>query len=384
MDSVLLSHSPVAIIKMSTNGDILSIHQELDEELISSLSLPVICDSNFIYDSLVKSGKTVKLDMSNEILSDWRNQRFANLLEKTGLVTSYDEYKKIIRIAAVKDTRERVKQNAAKADEIVAQIIHSIDDLQKSVNLASNRLTELYGLHFPEMVDIISNIITLARIIAREPQRAKLDKDILSSFGIPGSKIDMVLSYIDSSLGGDLTENSLVPVVEYANSLIYMYEKMRLMEKWIDDSMSRIAPNLTAVAGPNVGARLISAMGSLRALAMKSSSKIQIIGAEKALYSSLRTKGNPPKHGIIFQIPEIGNSPYWVRGRIARAFAAKIVIAARLDFFDGEFLGAKMREELREMEKEIRKRFPHPPPQKPKTASKYKNKGGKKPRRRKK
>ncbi len=365
MELMLLTTSPVATVLMNEIGELLSIHDSIDDELISSIhAKQVICDNNNASLLLRKAGINVKIDLSNKILTEWRKNRFELLKNNTGRVVYFPEYYDKIRGSAIKDTRTEVKDNSAKSDEIVAQIIHSIDDLQKSVNLASNRLSEIYSLHFPEMVDIISNTITLARVVLEVPQRKDIDEKVLSSNGIPKNKIDLILKFTDDSLGGDLVNKELVPLQEYASSLIYMYESMRKLENWVEESMSTIAPNLTAVTGPNVGARLISAMGSLKALAMKSSSKIQIIGAERALYSALRTRGKPPKHGIIFQIPEIGNSPYWVRGKIARAFASKIVIAARIDLFDGEFIGDKMRADLREFEKKVRDKFPNAPPPK--------------------
>ena len=57
------------------------------------------------------------------------------------------------------------------------------------------------------------------------------------------------------------------------------------------------------------------------------------MGAEKALFRTLKTGSNPPKHGILFQHPVIHSAPKWQRGKMARAVAAKTAIAARLDIY---------------------------------------------------
>ena len=65
------------------------------------------------------------------------------------------------------------------------------------------------------------------------------------------------------------------------------------------------------------------------------SSTIQVLGAEKALFRSLKSGSRPPKHGIIFQHDMVHSSPKHQRGKIARSLAGKIAIAARIDAFRG-------------------------------------------------
>ena len=88
-------------------------------------------------------------------------------------------------------------------------------------------------------------------------------------------------------------------------------------------------------------------------LAVKTSSTIQILGAEKALYRSIRTGSRPPKHGFIFQHPKVHGSPKRLRGKISRAIAGKMAIAARIDAYGGEFQGESLKKKLDNRIKEI-------------------------------
>jgi nucleolar protein 56 len=97
--------------------------------------------------------------------------------------------------------------------------------------------------------------------------------------------------------------------------------------------MNQAAPNILALAGPLLGARLIALAGGIKKMALMPSSTIQLLGAEKALFRSLRTSSPPPKHGIIFQHPFLQKAKYWQRGKVARALAGKLAIAARIDTF---------------------------------------------------
>jgi nucleolar protein 56 len=89
------------------------------------------------------------------------------------------------------------------------------------------------------------------------------------------------------------------------------------------------------VAGATIGARLIAKAGGLDRLARLPASTVQVLGAEKALFRALRTGARPPKHGILFQHDAVHTAPKWQRGKIARALANKIAIAARIDFYRG-------------------------------------------------
>jgi nucleolar protein 56 len=91
-------------------------------------------------------------------------------------------------------------------------------------------------------------------------------------------------------------------------------------------------------------------------------STLQVLGAEKALFRSLKTGARPPKHGVIFQHIAIHQSPRWQRGKIARALSGKLSIAARLDAFGGEFLGQKLRGDVERKVNEIKERYKMPPP----------------------
>lgn len=97
--------------------------------------------------------------------------------------------------------------------------------------------------------------------------------------------------------------------------------------------MNAVAPNLAALIGETVGSKLISHAGSLTSLAKYPASTIQILGAEKALFRALKTKGKTPKYGLIFNSTFIGRASTANKGRISRYLANKCAIASRVDCF---------------------------------------------------
>ena len=119
-------------------------------------------------------------------------------------------------------------------------------------------------------------------------------------------------------------------------------EARQELEAALEKIVPRRYPNLAALAGPLLAARLISKAGGLKRLARLPASTVQVLGAERAFFDHLRTRSPPPRHGLLFLHPDVHSAPRFRRGRIARALAGKIVIAARLDAE-----GTPLREALR-------------------------------------
>ena len=77
-----------------------------------------------------------------------------------------------------------------------------------------------------------------------------------------------------------------------AYRVIALADYRRMVSSYLQDKMSSVAPNLATLIGDTVGARLISHAGSLTNLAKYPASTVQILGAEKALFRALKTKGD--------------------------------------------------------------------------------------------
>jgi nucleolar protein 56 len=75
------------------------------------------------------------------------------------------------------------------------------------------------------------------------------------------------------------------------------------------------------------------------------------LGAEKALFRALKTKGNTPKYGLIYHSTFIGRADAKNKGRISRYLANKCSIATRIDSFSDEpsrLYGEKLRDQVEE------------------------------------
>ena len=90
-------------------------------------------------------------------------------------------------------------------------------------------------------------------------------------------------------------------------------------------------PNLSALLGPDLAARLMAQARGLDRLARLPASTIQVLGAERAFFEHLRGNAAPPRHGLLFLHPAIQSASRYERGKLSRTLAGKVAIAARLD-----------------------------------------------------
>jgi len=251
---------------------------------------------------------------------------------------------------------KRRMRKAAGLDAHLAQAIATLDDVQEAENLLLERLREWYGLHFPE----------LAKMVRRE--------DFVDLVASHGNREAMPLDYGDS-IGGPIPEEERQAVMQIASQIRSMSMERARLGSLIETRMKELAPNVSELAGPIIGARLVSLAGGLDELARLPSSTIQLLGAEKALFRHLKDHTKPPKHGVLFQHPLVHQAPYWQRGAIARAFAGKIAIAARADFYTKRRVAEQLNADLDAAIKSLKERKAKQPPRKPRQLRARKPKG---------
>ena len=252
----------------------------------------------------------------------------------------------------------KVTEVSQSPDLHIIQAINSLDEIDKIANGLSSRLREWYGLHFPELDNIIDSINGYAQIVMAG-KRESLTKQIFEEAGFPESKVEMLSLISSKSRGGDISDINLSIVQSIAKQVLDFHELRKQLEEHVEAEMQEIAPNLSAILGTAVGARILGRAGSLKKMASLPASTIQVLGAEKALFRSLKTGSQPPKHGLLFQHAMVHAAPRWQRGKIARAVAAKAVIAARVDVY-GEGLNQTLLEKLNIRVDEIGKKYENP------------------------
>jgi nucleolar protein 56 len=281
---------------------------------------------------------------------------------EVGFVKDYEDFRNWMHNVSMELAKLKVKGAIEKRDLLAVHAIQTLDDIDKTINLFMSRLREWYGVHFPELDRLIDKHETYARIVVNLGVREEFTAERLIKEGLPRQKAEQIANVAKTSMGADLSEADLVLIQALGRKVLDLYELRGYLEKYIDDVMEDVAPNIKALTGALLGARLIALAGGLVDLAKMPASTLQVLGAEKALFRSLKTGTKPPKHGIIFQHPYLHEAKKWQRGKIARALAGKLAIAARTDAFGGRFIGDELKADIERRVEEIRQKYAEPPP----------------------
>lgn len=255
-------------------------------------------------------------------------------------------------------SRARVKFSVQKNDNHIIQAIATLDHLDKSINTFSMRVREWYSWHFPELIRIVSENQLYARLALFIGDKKRLSAtdlhDLAAQVNDDGEIAQSILDAARVSMGQDLSDSDMENVTTFAMRVVSLSNYRKSLHGYLVSKMGIVAPNLATLIGEVVGARLISHAGSLTNLCKYPASTVQILGAEKALFRALKTKGNTPKYGLIYHSSFIGRAGLKNKGRVSRFLANKCSIASRIDNFSeipttrfGEALKQQVEERLR-------------------------------------
>ena len=227
-------------------------------------------------------------------------------------------------------SRHKLKFSPDKVDTMIVQAIALLDDLDKELNTYAMRVKEWYGWHFPEMGRIVNDNLAYARVILSMGMRTSAANADLAEI-LPEEIETAVKAAAEISMGTEITTEDLENIQALAEQVVSFTEYRQQLSGYLSARMAAIAPNLTALVGDLVGARLIAHAGSLMNLAKSPASTIQILGAEKALFRALKTKHDTPKYGLIYHASLIGQATGKNKGKIARMLATKAALGLRVD-----------------------------------------------------
>merc|ERR1711920_517292 len=225
----------------------------------------------------------------------------------------------------------------------------------KNINTFAMRVREWYAWHFPELTKIVTDNIAYAKVSRVVRVRDNFDADggaddLTEACGSEDVAAE-VLKALKMSMGQDIVELDMQNIDHFAGEVIKLAAMRKSLHEYLQAKMDLVAPNLAALIGEIIGARLISHAGSLTNLAKYPASTVQILGAEKALFRALKTKGNTPKYGLIFHSTFIGRAQQKNKGRISRYLANKCSMASRIDAFADvttTAFGEKLKEQVEE------------------------------------
>jgi len=253
---------------------------------------------------------------------------------------------KKLRKKALEKTKEGLTEQLSNRDNLIVQTVKSIDLLDKHINLMTEQLKEWYAFYFPELARIVRDNELYVKLVGEIGFKEKFSKTSVEKIAGEKKLVGNVVDASKKTVGAKLEKEDINQMITFAKQIMDLRGERNHLDNYLEKIMNLEAKNISAIIGTRIGARLIATAGSLKKLSRMPSSTIQVIGAEKALFAHLRTGSASPKYGILFQFPKLRGAPNKVRGKIARKLASKLSIAAKLDFFKGEFYGERLSKEI--------------------------------------
>ena len=336
------------------------IVDELKEVIEKVGKVPLKVDSEMV----AKAVKSAFPDIPVEIVEE--GSELLKVRDKVSefyveLFGTHEKYVEFANLVSIELSKEKVAEAGERRDLMIIRAVTISEDLTKMINTLVSHVREWYGYYWPELGKVVEDHELYLTLISELGKVENFTEENLRKYVKSEKLIANILKAKEERVGIRITEYDIKMIQHVAKRTLDLYADKEKILKYLDALMQEAAPNIRALIGSVVGAKLIRKAGGLAELAKMPASTIQILGAEKALFRALHGKGTPPKHGIIFQDPRIFRAPWWQRGKIARALAGKLSIAARVDFYSGEYIGDELLRDLERRIEEIKKKYPKPP-----------------------
>jgi len=214
-----------------------------------------------------------------------------------GVVADRESYYDALHAASLAAVRAAVAEHERADDRRLVEAVRALDDTERAANELAERVAEWAG---DAATDGDAEAVVGA-VAGREPAD-ELDRRL----------------------------------VDFAERTAGLYAERDELRATVERVAPTVAPNLAALAGPVLAARLIALAGDLESLARMPAGTVQVLGAEDALFAHLRGHAPSPKHGVIYTHEYVRGTAPEERGSAARALAGKLAIAARIDHYAGD------------------------------------------------
>jgi nucleolar protein 56 len=222
-------------------------------------------------------------------------------------------------------SRSRIEYNIKREDSVVMHTVLLLEQVDKDINSYTMRIKEIYGWSFPELAAVAHDSSEYIQMIRHmfTGEDAALSEDKISELRDAKSR----------SIGVELSEPDILNIKGLMRIVEEKMEIRRSLAGYLREKMSSVAPNLSAMLGDFLSAKLISQAGGLFNLGRVPASTIQVLGAEKSLFKALKTKTRTPKHGMLYSSRFLSSVKDKEKGRLSRFIATKCSIATRIDYF---------------------------------------------------
>ena len=192
-----------------------------------------------------------------------------------------------------------------------------------------------YKVKFPELEDLVLDPVKYkecVKVLQNETDVTLKNSDLNK---ILNSNQVLTISVAGSTTSGRiLSDSELLQVNTCVNYIDEVLNVQKELIRFVEEHMVRIAPNVSAIVGASIAARVVGLAGGLVELSRIPACNIQVLGQVKQTAQSragMASTSGKPHMGIISESDLVTTAPGHLQKKVMKQVAAKISLAARCD-----------------------------------------------------
>uniref|UniRef100_A0A7S3D1E2 Nop domain-containing protein n=1 Tax=Palpitomonas bilix TaxID=652834 RepID=A0A7S3D1E2_9EUKA len=203
-------------------------------------------------------------------------------------------------------------------------------DIDTEIGILHKHIRDLYAEKFPELESLILHPLDYARVVKRIGN--EMDATLIDLGDILPSATAMIVTVTASTTAGKpLAEEKLENVFKACEEAMRLDELKQRMHTFVQNRMESLAPNLSALLGTGLAARVMGAAGGLMSLSRIPSCNVLMLGVKRKTLGGLSSKAARPNEGLVSTSDIVTSAPPDIRQKAARQLAGKVTLAARVD-----------------------------------------------------
>lgn len=241
-------------------------------------------------------------------------------------------------------------------------LVREIDEEMLSIH---RFVRDIYSKKFPELESIVVNPLDYLQVVQRIANTEDLTSIDFSDI-LPNTAVMAITVTASMTTGSALPEAELDKTMVACDEAFVLNDCKRDVLLYLESRMSGLAPNLSALLGAALAAKLITAAGGLLNLSRMPAQNIMLVGSTKKALLGMSASSHATQ-GIIMLSDLILATPMEFRNRAIKLVAGKCGLAARVDSFHESPLG-QVGTQLREKILQALAKAQEPPPARQKKA----------------
>ncbi|CAN7098516.1 unnamed protein product [Brassica rapa subsp. narinosa] len=324
---------------------------ELEDSFLAEIDELSDYEESGFEDNVPNYGEDISMDMSDleTLKSDddldtvsklLRTQRYADVMNK------------------VEDALGKDSCGALSEDDPLYKLIVDCNkltvDIENEIVTVHGFIRSKYRPRFPELESLVHHAIEYASVVKQIGDEKDLTLVTLKGLSAKSTPLSVLL-FASTTKGKPLPEDVLQKTLEACDRAFELDSALKKILAFVETKMGCIAPNLSAVVGSAVAAKLMATAGGLSGLAKMPSCNVQVLGQKRKNLDGFSAVTTQSRVGYLEQTEIFQKTPPGFRKQAIKLLAGKSTLAARVDACRGDPLGTNGKALREEIQKKIDK-----------------------------